>query len=109
MCASDAALPRDHSTAGTLVKNAQEACAALLDHFGSGADLTALPDSTVQRLLTLAVGAYAAKLDDGDPCEPFARESGLTASEVCPVVARMLKAVDVDLFELAMWQHVVDR
>ena len=109
MCASDAAPPRDNRTSDMPGQNAQEACAAFLDRFGGGDGLASLPDIMVQRLLTLAVGAYAAKLDAGDPCEPFARDSRLTASEVCPVVARMLRAVDVDLFELVMWQHLVDR
>jgi hypothetical protein len=103
MCASDAP-----NSGGTSAQHAQEACAVLLDGFGGGLDLAALPDTLIQRLLTLAVGAYAAKLDAGAPCRPFAPESRLTASEVCPVVARMLRAVDVDLFELAMWQHLVD-
>ena len=103
MCASDAPGP-----GGAAARNTLEALAALLDGFGADADLASLPDATVQRLLTLAVGAYAAKLDAGAPCEPFAPNGTLTATEVCPVVARMLKAVDVDLFELAMWQHLVD-
>jgi len=86
----------------------ETACVALLDQFSGDVDLASLPDTLIQRLLTLAVGAYAAKLDAGEPCEPFASESRPTAAQVCPVVARMLKAAGVDLFELAMWQHLVD-
>lgn len=103
MCASE--IP---GTGGPSARQAQEACAAFLDGFGGEVDLASLPGDLVQRLLTLAVGAYAAKLDAGEPCRPFSPDSRLTASDVCPVVAHMLRAVDVDLFELAMWQHVVD-
>ncbi len=115
MCASDAPPPRGRhagasaapdpaQSAGTLAKT----CAALLDQCAGEADLASLPDGMLQRLLAVAVGAYAARLEAGTPCEPFAPGSGLTASEVGPVVARMLRAVDVDLFELAMWQHLID-
>jgi hypothetical protein len=108
MCASNAAPPRDGNAGGTPGQNAEQACAALLDQVG-GSDPAALPDHMIQRLLTFVVRAYAAKLDAGEPFEPFTQDSGLTASDVCPAVARMLKAVDIDLFELVMWQHLVDR
>ncbi len=108
MCASDAAPPRGNHPGGGASPDLARACAALLDQCGRNADLASLPDDVVQRLLALAVGAYAAKLEAGAPCGPFAPDSGLTASEVGPVVARMLRAVDVDLFELAMWQHLID-
>lgn len=108
MCASDATRPREDGTGRPPVRNLDAACVALLEQFSGDVDLASLSDTLIQRLLALAVGAYAAKLDAGEPCEPFAPENRPTAAQVCPVVARMLKAADVDLFELAIWQHLVD-
>jgi hypothetical protein len=73
----------------------------------------------LQRLLSAAVDAYAARLAVGDRMPPFPlsnepeERDGLVAvpdvtspnaSNVCVTVSAMLNAVSVEVFELAMWQ-----
>lgn len=65
---------------------------------------TAVSDTASQRLLTLAVKAYASKLEDENPLFPFIDEESLTATEVGMTVGHMIKAADIDLFELVSWQ-----
>jgi hypothetical protein len=71
-------------------------------------DPAACPDEVVQRLLGLAVRLYAAKRDAGEALAPFVPGCTLTATEVGATVVPMLRAADVELFELAMWQHLID-
>lgn len=73
------------------------------------ADPEAVPDGVVQRLLALVVRLYAAKLDLGQVLDPFPPGDVPTATAVGLAVGRMLKAADVELFELVMWQQLIDR
>ncbi len=79
--------------------------AAALDE----ADPDTIPDALVQRLLALAVRLYAAKLDSDQTLEPFPPGTVPTATAVGHTVGRMLRAADVELFELVMWQHLIDK
>ncbi len=79
--------------------------AATLDE----ADPDTIPDELVQRLLALAVRLYAAKLESGQTLEPFPPGKVPTATAVGHTVGRMLRAADVELFELVMWQHLIDK
>lgn len=76
----------------------------------AGLDSESLPravsDDAVQRLLTASVRLYASKLDDEVALFPFADGETLTATEVGMTVGRMIKAADVDLFELVSWQSL---
>jgi hypothetical protein len=73
----------------------------------------------LQRLLSAAVNAYAARHATGDRMPPFLLShepeppggSVVTpsvttpnASDVCVTVSAMLNAVSVEVFELGMWQ-----
>ncbi len=63
---------------------------------------TAIAD--VQSTLAQAVKDYAALVQSGDRCRPFPAESGVTATDVVVACSSMLRAVDVEIFELAMWE-----
>jgi hypothetical protein len=67
-----------------------------------------VPDDLVQLLLGLAVKLYAVKLGTGGALPPFVEGCGLTATEVGVAVSHMLKAADVELFELAMWRNLMN-
>lgn len=58
----------------------------------------------VQSALARAVKQYAALVESGDRQPPFPRESGVTATDVVVACSSMLRAVDVEIFELAMWE-----
>lgn len=60
-------------------------------------------DQAVRQLMTAAVKLYASKTEAGARVTPFVEDS-VTATEVVATVDKMLRAVDVELFELGMWQ-----
>jgi len=69
----------------------------------------ALDEETIQRLLTIATKLYAGTLERTGHFPPFGRRSGsdgleVTATEVAVAASEMLKALQIELFELGMWQ-----
>lgn len=77
-----------------------------VEALGMGAVADAASDATVRRLLTVAVKLYAAKLEDEVVLFPFTSEDVLTPTEVGMTVGHMIKAADIDLFELVSWQSL---
>lgn len=55
-------------------------------------------------LLTIAVRARAGLPQYGSGEKLFCEGVRISATEVAPVVSDLLEAVDIELFELAMWQ-----
>ncbi|MGE0563958.1 MAG: hypothetical protein AB7O50_05530 [Pseudolabrys sp.] len=68
--------------------------------------IAALPDDAdIQALLARAVKLYAARADAGEAALPaFADGTQVTATEAVVAVTAILKAVNVQVFELGMWQ-----
>jgi hypothetical protein len=66
-------------------------------------DLDAIPDAALRRVLTSAVKAYAAKTEAGNgEFAPF--EAGeVTATETVVTACAMIRAADLNLFDIAMW------
>lgn len=62
-----------------------------------------VPDEALQSLMVVAVKLYAARLEVGSRLPPFA-EGDVTATEVAVAATGMLKAVEMEVFELGMWQ-----
>lgn len=59
---------------------------------------------TVQKLLTAGAKLYCRKLtDEDDYFPPFRAEDGVTATEVVVAIAEMMRAADLNTFDLAMW------
>lgn len=63
---------------------------------------SAIEDETIQRLVTLGVKLYVAKREGGHDFSPFFGES-VTATETAVTSMGMLKAVNLDVFELSLW------
>ena len=61
-----------------------------------------IPEEVVRRLLSDAVRLYAAKVEDGARFSPLVQE--VTATEVAVAASAMLKAAEMEVFELGMWQ-----
>ncbi|HXW23210.1 MAG TPA: hypothetical protein VEK73_00565 [Xanthobacteraceae bacterium] len=75
------------------------------DFIASLGDGRALGDEDVQALLAVAVRLYADRMDDRDaPLAAFPADAGITATQAMVAVTAILKAVNVQLFELGMWQ-----
>ncbi|HCO99899.1 MAG TPA: hypothetical protein DIT35_00260 [Rhodospirillaceae bacterium] len=68
---------------------------------GATADIS---DASVQQLLTTAARLYARKTDEeGRNFSPLADGQILTATDVAVTVTALMHAVDLNLFDLAMW------
>ncbi len=62
-------------------------------------------DAEVQAALAQAVRLYAERAAASDsPLPAFPAEAAVTATEVMVTVSAMLKAVNLQVFELGMWQ-----
>lgn len=66
--------------------------------------LADVPDDALGQLFASVVRLYAAKAQLGNPPRPFARNSGITATDVMIGCTAMLEGVNVPLFDLALWQ-----
>jgi hypothetical protein len=59
---------------------------------------------TVQKLLAAGAKLYCRKLTDEDAYfPPFRDEDGVTATEAVVAIAEMMRAADLNTFDLAMW------
>ena len=66
-------------------------------------DLDAIPDDALRRVLTAAVKAYAAKAEAADgELAPFEGDQ-VTATETAVAACAMIRAVELNLFDIAMW------
>ena len=60
-------------------------------------------DAVLQRLFVAAVKAYAAKVEKtGEEPRVFAEHS-ITATEAVTVACAMIRAVDLNMFDVAIW------
>jgi hypothetical protein len=66
-------------------------------------DLDAIPDAALRNVLTTAVKAYAAKVEAiGGEFAPF-EDGVVTATETAVTACAMIRAADLNLFDIAMW------
>lgn len=69
------------------------------------AAVAALSDAELQGLMAAAIKSYAARADASDaPLPVLPPQSGVTATEAMLAVSAIMKAVNVQVFELGMWQ-----
>jgi hypothetical protein len=61
-------------------------------------------DSEIQHMLAKAVRLYAERAAEGDRALPAFAADAVTATDVMVTVTAMLKAVNLQTFELGMWQ-----
>jgi hypothetical protein len=83
------------SAAGAFAEAAQRALAS-----GAAAQIAS---ADLERALTAAVKLYAAKAEaEATPPPPVSADK-ITPTEVVVVVSEMMRAVDLNLFDLSMW------
>ena len=63
-----------------------------------------IPDEPLGQIFASVVRVYAAKAQEGEPPPPFARNVGVTATDVMIGCTAMLEAVNSLVFELGLWQ-----
>ncbi len=61
-------------------------------------------DGDIQQMLAQAVRLYAERAAERDGTLPAFESDAVTATEVMVTVTAMLKAVNLQVFELGMWQ-----
>jgi len=62
-------------------------------------------DAEIQAMLAKAVRLYAERMAEREDALPaFPADSQITATDVVVTVSAMLKAVNLQVFELGMWQ-----
>lgn len=68
-----------------------------------GGDVTAITDAQLRRVLTAVVKAYAAKAEEAErEIAPFVA-GAVTPTEAVVAACAMIRAVDLNLFDVAMW------
>ena len=67
-----------------------------------GGEPDAIPDTALRDVLTAAVKAYAAKAEAHGEFPPFELDA-VTATETVVTACAMIRAADLNLFDLAMW------
>ena len=70
----------------------------------SQADTIVESDADIQAMLARAVKLYAERVERDGPLPAFPADAPVTATEVMVTVSAMLKATNLQLFELGMWQ-----
>jgi len=63
-----------------------------------------IPDQTLHAVLAAAVRVYAAKVERRGNVEPFA-EGAVTATDAIIAACGMIRAADLNPFDVAMWFH----
>ena len=81
------------AAAGAFAAAAERALAA-------GAEIAS---ADIERAMSAAVKLYAAKTESEQTLAPPVASDRVTPTEVVVVVSEMLRAVDVSVFDLAMW------
>jgi hypothetical protein len=90
----------------TEISAAAGAFAAAAERALAGGDYSGIPAGDLERVMSAAVKLYAAKTEAATPDEaptPPVSPDRVTPTEVVVVVSEMLRAVDISLFDLAMW------
>ena len=82
-----------------------KAVEAVLGHDGA----SRVPPEAIQNLIAAGCRAYAARIEAGDSFPPVPNRGPVTSTDVMVTVSALLKAVDLNTFELGMWQSWTGR
>jgi hypothetical protein len=77
-------------------------CSRVDDALESGKP-EAVPDESLQRVLTAAVRLYAAKSEDRTQELPPFGDKPVNATEAVTAICAIMRAADLNFFDLAMW------
>jgi len=96
--------------AGGGTVDAVTAAVASLTGAISADQLDQLPPELLQKLIAAAIRAYSAKVQAGEVFLPFHPTSGrVSPTDVMITASSLLKAADLQVFELGMWQSYTGR
>jgi len=83
---------------------AAERLAASLNALVAAGGAGAFPDETMRHLMTALVKIYAAKFDEGQRPALLGVDAGISATAVLVTTSALMKASNLEIFELGMWQ-----
>jgi hypothetical protein len=83
--------------------------AADLERALAGGRRDALSTEALQALMAAACKTYAAQVEAGEQVLPLPQRGGATATEVMITASGLLKAANLAVFELGMWQSWTGR
>jgi hypothetical protein len=86
-----------------LYEAAEQLAAALNARIAAG-QAGAVADEALQQLMTALVKVYAAKFDEGQRPALLAADGGVSATAVLVTTSALMKASNLEIFELGMWQ-----
>jgi hypothetical protein len=81
-----------------------EAAAAALEQASRTGHLDDLRDADLQRLMAALVNVYCAKREAGEKFSPLAPSHDVTPTNIMVAASQLLRAGDLQVFELGMWQ-----
>jgi hypothetical protein len=81
-----------------------ERMAASLEAAVSAGQACTIPDDAMRNLMTALIKVYSAKFDEGQRPALLAADSGVSATAVLVTTSALMKASNLEIFELGMWQ-----
>jgi hypothetical protein len=83
--------------------------AAEIDQALKDGRLDLLPPEAIQALMASMCKLYSAVVEQGAPYLPVGPRSGVTPTDVMVVASKLLRATNLQVFELGMWQSWTGR
>src|SRR6266550_4406147 len=104
-----AAKPASKTVEGDGSSTEAKRLAAELERALAGGRRDALSTEALQALMAAACKTYAAQVEAGEQVLPLPARGGATATEVMITASGLLKAANLAVFELGMWQSWTGR
>jgi hypothetical protein len=107
MSLSEVTLTRPQDVTGMNDRGLQELAAQLAAALNArieAGQAGAFPDETLRQLMTALVKVHAAKFDEGQRPALLAADSDVSATAVLVTTSALMKASNLEIFELGMWQ-----
>jgi hypothetical protein len=101
--------PADKTARGDGSSAQAKQLAAELERALAGGRRDALSTEALQALMAAACKTYAAQIEAGEQVLPLPERGGATATEVMITASGLLKAANLAVFELGMWQSWTGR
>jgi hypothetical protein len=89
--------------------NAAQRLAAEMERALASGRRDLLSTAALQALMAAVCKTYAAQIEAGDEVLPLPQRGGATATEVMVTASGLLKAANLAVFELGMWQSWTGR
>lgn len=80
------------------------ATAAAMEEALAASDLTGVPNESLQKLMAAAVKIYSAKVEAGESFLPVSSAGRVTPTDIMVTSSKLLRAGNLQVFELGMWQ-----